>query len=137
MYKLISGVIAKSLKQTLAIIISESQSGFLSGRQLSDNTRFIYDLMHKTKISSINGLLMFIDFEKAFDSISWKFICNVLEFFGFGEKFIEWIKHFNYNITAYIVQCGKLSDKIFIGRGCRQGDPISTCFLWQQKYYQC
>ena len=49
-----------------------------------------------------------------------------MEFFGFGEKFIEWIKLFNYDITAYIVQCGKLSDKIFIGRGCRQGDPIST-----------
>ena len=51
---------------------------------------------------------------------------NVLEFFGFGEKFIEWIKLFNYVITAYIVQCGELSDKIFIGRGCRQGDPISA-----------
>ena len=82
--------------------------------------------MHKTEISNINGLLMLIDFEKAFDSMSWNFIYNLLEFFGFGEKFIEWIKLFNYDITAYIVQCGKLSDKIFIGRGCRQGDPISA-----------
>ena len=82
--------------------------------------------MHKTEISNINGLLMLIDFEKAFDSMSWKFIYNVLDFFGFGEKFIEWIKLFNYDITAYIVQCGKLFDKIFVGRGCRQGDPISA-----------
>ena len=125
-YKLISGVIAKRLKSTLCRIISNSQSGFIPGRQLSDNTRFIYDLIHTADISNIDGLLMLIDFEKAFDSMSWKFIYNVLDFFGFNEKFINWIKLFNTDITAYIVQCGQLSDKIFIGRGCRQGDPISA-----------
>ena len=125
-YKLISGVIANRLKNVMDKVISNSQSGFIAGRQLSDNTRFIYDLMHKTEISNIPGLLVLIDFEKAFDSISWKFLYHVLEFFGFSKDFIKWIKLFNKNIIAYIVQCGKLSEKIYIGRGCRQGDPISA-----------
>ena len=82
--------------------------------------------MHRTEIDNIPGLLVLIDFEKAFDSMSWKFIYNVLEYFGFSKNFIKQIKLFNNNITAYIIQCGKLSDKIYIGRGCRQGDPISA-----------
>ena len=69
---------------------------------------------------------MLIDFEKAFDSISWNFLYNTLLFFGYSQSFIKWIKMFNNNIEAYVLQCGKLSPKITIGRGCRQGDPISS-----------
>ena len=49
---------------------------------------------------------MLIDFEKAFDSLSWSFLYRVLEFFGYSENFIKWVKLFNTEITAYIEQCG-------------------------------
>ena len=68
---------------------------------------------------------MLIDFEKAFDSVSWKFLYSALRFFGFKEDFIKWVQIFNTDINAYILQCGFLSEAITIGRGCRQGDPIS------------
>ena len=60
-----------------------------------------------------------------FDAVSWKFLYKVLESFGFDEKFIKWIKLFNNNINAHILQCGFLSSAIPIERGCRQGDPIA------------
>ena len=60
-----------------------------------------------------------------FDSISWKFLYQVLSHFGYSDSFIKWVKLFNTNITAFVVQCGFLSDPINIMRGCRQGDPIS------------
>ena len=82
--------------------------------------------MHFTEKHKIPGLLMLIDFEKAFDSVSWKFLYSVLEFLGFGSGFIKWIKMFNNNITASIIQCGFLSDPINIEQGCRQGDPIAS-----------
>ena len=69
---------------------------------------------------------MLIDFEKAFDSLSWSFLDSVRELFGYGKNFIKWVKLFNTEITAYIVQCGFLSKPIKINRGCRQGDPISA-----------
>ena len=46
--------------------------------------------------------------------------------FGFSEDFIRWVKLFNTNIKAYILQCGFLSEEILIERGCRQGDPLSA-----------
>lgn len=41
--------------------------------------------MDYTELNNIPGLLMLIDFEKAFDSISWSLIYKVLDFFGFGQ----------------------------------------------------
>ena len=49
-----------------------------------------------------------------------------MEFFGYSENFIKWVKLFNTEITAYIVQCSFLSKPIRINKGCRQGDPISA-----------
>ena len=53
---------------------------------------------------------MLIDFEKAFDSISWSFMFNVLEKLGFGQGFIEWIKILNKNITTSVIQAGVKSE---------------------------
>ena len=82
-YKLISGCLSQRLKSTLNFLISETQSVFMKGRYIGENTRFIYYLMAYTESKNIPGLFMLIDFEKAFDSISWSFIYNVLHFFGF------------------------------------------------------
>ena len=49
---------------------------------------------------------MLIDFEKAFDSVSWKFMYNTLELLGFSESFICWIKLMNADLIAYILQAG-------------------------------
>ena len=125
-YKLASGTIAERLKKTLNYVISDRQTGFIKGRYISESTRLIYDLLHAAEKKNMPGMLMLIDFEKAFDSLSWSFLYSVLKFFGYSENFIKWVKLFNTEITAYIIQCGFLSRPIKINRGCRQGDPISA-----------
>ena len=69
---------------------------------------------------------MLVDFAKAFDSVSWKFMYSVLKFFGFGSSIIRWIQTFNTNIKATALQSGFLSEFINIEKGCRQGDPIAA-----------
>lgn len=81
--------------------------------------------MQYTEDHDILGLLLLIDSEKAFNSISWDFLLNVLKFFNFGESIINWIKAFYYNIKSEVIQEGNLSNFFNIGRGCRQGDPHS------------
>ena len=68
---------------------------------------------------------MQIDFQKAFDSVPWSLLYSVLERFGFDKKFIDWVKLFNNDVTAYDLQSGFLSCPITIQRRCRQGDPIA------------
>ena len=52
----------------------------MKGRYIGENTRNMYDLMHYTSSKNIPGLLGLIDFEKAFDSISWSFIYKVITY---------------------------------------------------------
>ena len=117
-----SSAVANRLKGVLDKLISRTQTGFISGRYIGENIRLIYDLLHYTDKENIPSLIMLVDFEKAFDSVSWTFLYQVLEFFNFGTNFKKWIKLFNTNIVASVSQCG---NPFPIERGCRQGDPIS------------
>ena len=124
-YKIGSAAIANRLKKVLTHLIPEQQTGFIRGRYMSDCTRLIYDTMHFSEYNKIPGLIMLVDFEKAFDSVSWDFLIEALNKLGFGQNFIKWINTLNTNIFATVLQCGFLSNKICIKRGCRQGDPIA------------
>ena len=86
--------IANRLKQTLKHVISQSQTGFIEGRQISDSAQLIYNIMHFAEVKNKNktGLLIMIDFEKAFDSISWDFLYKALSYFGYCENFIKLAK---------------------------------------------
>ena len=73
-YKIASACIADRLKLVLPSIINECQKGFLPGRYIGENIRLLYDVLVHTENSKIPGLLLLVDFEKAFDSIAWSFI---------------------------------------------------------------
>ena len=120
-----TAVIANRSKTVLPDLISKSQTGFIKGRFIGENTRLVYDIMNYTEKKYINRLIMLIDFEKAFDSVSWKFMYKVLKYYNFSQNFIKWIELFNTKITASILQVGVLSDFFSIERGCKQGDPIA------------
>ena len=125
LYKLASSVIASRIKPILPKLISGTQTGFINGRFIGDSTRLIYDLMNYADDKRITGLLMLIDFEKAFDSISWQFIYKTLEHLGFHDGLIKWVKLFNKDIKATVLQVGVMSEFLNIERGCKQGDPLA------------
>ena len=79
-YKLASGWIAERIKGFLDKIIHCDQTGFIKSRFIGENVRLVYDSMHQTEIIQVPGLLMLIDFEKAFDAVSWNFIQDALHF---------------------------------------------------------
>ena len=125
-YKIASTAIANRLKTVLVKIISDAQSGFMAGRFIGENTHLVYDIMHYLEKNELPGLLTLVDFQKAFESVSWTFLNNVLKFFNFGKEFCHWINILNKNIQATILQSGHLSYFFTIHRGCRQGDPIAS-----------
>ena len=76
-YKLASSVIANRLKTVLNRIINEDQKCFILGRFIGENIRLIYDILFETKEQNVPGLLLSIDFQQAFDSVSWRFISKL------------------------------------------------------------
>ena len=85
----------------------------------------INDILFETKQQNIPGLLVSVDFQQAFDTVSWKFIDKTLDYFNFGPSIKKWIKLFQTGAQSCILQNGFLSDSFTLQRGCRQGDPIS------------
>ena len=124
-YKLASACIANRLKKVLPSLIHSDQTGFIAGRYIGENVRTLYDLLQYTEKNKIPGLLLLIDFEKAFDSVAWPFIKKVLDFFRFGYSIKRWIETFYRNIKSCVIVNGEVSQWFNIGRGCRQGDPLS------------
>ena len=124
-YKLASAVISNRLKKVLDGLINENQKGFIAGRFLGENVRLIYDVLFETKKQNIPGLLLSIDFEKAFDTVSWSFISDVLDYFNFGNSIKAWVSLFQKGSETCILQNGFMSEVFNLRRGCRQGDPIS------------
>ena len=74
-------------------------------------------------------MLVLIDFEKAFDSVSWDFLFKILNIFQFGESFKKWVKMFYKNIQSCVIVNGHLSEWFNLERGCRQGAPLPSCLF--------
>ena len=126
LYKLVSGSITERIKPALSSIIHPDQKGFVAGRYIGEVIRTTYDIIHLAKENNLAGLLLCIDFEKAYDSISFKYIKKCLEFFNFGKDLIKWVEILLYDFNAVINHCGNIFKSFQIGRGCRQGDPIAS-----------
>ena len=58
---------------------------YIPGRYIAECTRNTYDIFNYAKDNNLPGMLLLVDFEKAFDSVT------TLEIYGFGEAFIKWI----------------------------------------------
>ena len=84
-YKIGSSCIANRIKTVLPLLINEDQSGFILNRYIGDNIRMIYDLINYLNSKNLPGMLLCLDFEKAFDSLDWKFMTKALKASGFGE----------------------------------------------------
>ena len=124
-YKLLSSCLTNRLRPILCRIISKEQKGFLEYRSISDCTRLMHDLIVECQLKEISGLILLIDFEKAFDSLSWAYIKECLTLLNFGANFMKWIDIFQKNSNSRVILNGHLSEPFLLHRGCRQGDPIS------------
>ena len=127
LYKIISGVIRNRFKKFLPQVIDLGQKGFVDGRYMGEVTRLLYDTIHDAySTKGKKGIIMSIDFEKAFDSVSFTFIEKVIETAGFPKKMAKWVKILLRDFKSHINHAGNLLKLIHLGRGARQGDPIAS-----------
>ena len=73
-YKIVTMALALLLEKVLPTIISPNQTGYVKGRYIGESITIITGIMSFTKKKNIPGLAVFLDFEKAFDSIEWCYL---------------------------------------------------------------
>ena len=81
--------------------------------------------MSKTKVQSIPGILLLLDFRKAFDTVEWSFIQKTLDLFNFGRSIKQGTKTFYTNTESSVIHNGYITDYFKLSRGVRQGCPLS------------
>ena len=125
-YKILAKTLATRLQSVINTIISPDQTGYIKGRYIGQNLRTIIDIIEYTNKENISGLMVFLDFQKAFDTISWPYLFTTLKAFNFGPKFRKWIEILYNNPTSCVINNGHFTKFFSISRGIRQGCPISS-----------
>jgi exonuclease III len=125
-YKIITKILANRIKKVLPTVINPDQVAYLKKRFIGQNIRTIFDIMGYTKLNDKNGIIAFLDFEKAFDTIRWEVIYDALRLFNFGKNFIDWVHTIYRNSEACVTNNGFSSPFFKLERGVRQGCPLSA-----------
>ena len=127
--KIGSKAIASRITNVLPSLIGYEQSAFVKDRVIGDAVRTVSDILYFTKQNNLPGILLNIDFEKAYDSVDHKYLFKVLDTFNFGTSLKKWIKMFYNDISSCVMNNGLTTGYFKVNRGLRQGDP-SSCYLF-------
>ena len=125
-YKILAHVLANRLKSVINKLIHTDQNGYIKGRNIAYNIRLIQDVINYFENDNIEGAIIFLDFQKAFDTVSHDFLFSVLKKINFGQSFIKWVKTIYTNSESCLSNNGWTSKPFKIQRGIRQGCPLST-----------
>jgi len=125
-YKILSKIMANRLKKVLPSIIDVNQSTFLSGRGLLDSILVANETVDYLKKEKKSGVIVKVDFEKAYDSVDWKFLYYMLGRLGFNCK---WIKACMESTTISILVNSSPTEEFKPKRGLRQGGLSSIVLV--------
>ncbi|GKA35181.1 putative RNA-directed DNA polymerase, eukaryota, reverse transcriptase zinc-binding domain protein [Tanacetum coccineum] len=125
MYKVLSKLLSRKLCKVIHKLIRPNQMAFLSGRQILDGNLIANDIVNYAKKKKLKLLLFKVDFEKAFDSVNWKFLIDIMSQIGFGAKWCKWIHACLSSASISILINFSPSKEFSMKHGLRQGDPLS------------
>ena len=124
-YKLIAKSIANRFKDKLSKLINPTQTGSVKGRYIGENIVKILDILNYTEEHEIPAILMTIDFEKAFDNVSWQFTEMCMKRLNFSDEVMKWFKILYNKIKCRVANNGWATDFFEPTQGVRQGCPLS------------
>lgn len=123
--KILAKVLACRLESMLPKLIKPDQTGFIKSRYGTDNIRRLLNVINFVQGEGHPALVLSLDADKAFDRVEWDFLFATLDKFNLGNNFIKWIQLLYSDPKATVVTNGLASTPFRIGRGMRQGCPLS------------
>jgi hypothetical protein len=78
LYKILAKLLANRLRRVIMSVISESQTAFVTGRQILDGLLIANEVVDEARKSKKELMLFKVDFEKAYESVDWGYLHEVL-----------------------------------------------------------
>jgi len=125
LYKILAKVLANRLRSVMGLVISDSHSAFIKGRQILDGVLVANEIVDDASKLCKELLLFKVDFEKAYDTVDWGYLDEVMNKMGFPPLWRKWINECVGTTKASVLVNGSPTDEFPLGRGLRQGDPLS------------
>jgi hypothetical protein len=125
LYKIVAKVLASRLGTVMDKLISKNQSAFIKGRLLVDGVLTVNEVIDLAKRTKKKCMIFKVDFEKAYDSVNWKFLEYMLVKFGFAKKWVAWIHACVCAGNLSVLVNGGPTRQVNISRGLKQGDPLA------------
>uniref|UniRef100_A0A803KGA6 Reverse transcriptase domain-containing protein n=1 Tax=Xenopus tropicalis TaxID=8364 RepID=A0A803KGA6_XENTR len=123
--KILAKILAKRLAQVVKHLVGEDQTGFIPEKTTALNLRRLFLNMSITHTNSSTRAVAALDIAKAFDTVEWPFLWEVLNANGIGPNFIAYIKLLYVKPTASLRVNSDLTEPFELSRGTRQGCTLS------------
>jgi hypothetical protein len=123
--KLISKVLALRLATKLNTLVATNQNAFIKTRTIHDNFKYVQRAAVLIRKKKVPMLLLKLDISKAFDTLSWPFLLELLQVRGFGPRWCKWIEGLLSTASSRIILNGSPGPAIKHLRGVRQGDSVA------------
>jgi hypothetical protein len=106
-------------------VISETQSAFVKYRKILDGILIANEVVNDANKRKKEMLMFKVDFEKAYDFVEWGYLDSVMVKMDFSSKWRQWVMTCVSSATVSVLVNGSPTDEFNMGRGLRQGDPLS------------
>ncbi|XP_058774256.1 uncharacterized protein LOC131648522 [Vicia villosa] len=124
-YRIISKILAARLKEVIGTLVSNNQTAFVSGRNMMDSVLLVNELIDWSRRKKRSCILLNVDFEKAYDSVSWKYLRDMMMRMGFGDMWMRWMDTCIFMSHMSVLVNGSATKEFKVHKGLRQGDPLS------------
>lgn len=125
LFKLVVKCYALRLGPITAKIVDRAQTASIEGRFILEGVLCLNEIMHELRKKKNPAVILKLDFEKAYDMVSWSFLREVLARKGFTLVFIHRIMQLVEGGQTAITVNGEAGNFFRNKRGLHQGDPIS------------
>ncbi|GJT53495.1 RNA-directed DNA polymerase, eukaryota [Tanacetum coccineum] len=125
LYKVVTKILANKLSTVISNLISDVQTPFHPNRQILDGPFVINEILSWCNRQKKQAMIFKVDFSKAYDSIRWDYLDDVLNSFGFGTKWRDWIRGSLSSGRALILVNGSPTKEFPLLRSLKQGDPLA------------
>ena len=128
-YKLLTKAMAIQLMNNIEGMVHRDQAGFIPNRSILDQVRLAQAIISYAEAAEVNGAIVALDQEKAYDKIRHEYLWEVLNAFNLPDTFTRTLKSLYQNASTMVAINGFFSDPFKITRGIRQGDPLSCAIF--------
>ncbi|GKE04860.1 RNA-directed DNA polymerase, eukaryota [Tanacetum coccineum] len=135
LYKIIAKILANRLSFVISGLISDVQSAFVSNRQILDGPFILNEILSWYKHKKFKGMVFKVDFKKAFDSIRWDYLQDILKMFGFGDKWCGWINGYLNSTMGLILINESPTSEFQFHKGLFSDIPIDSSLTLSHLFF--